>query len=70
MKTGKCPKCGSNEIYSGESVKAGHNAGILPISTWSSASIIHYVCTDCGYVEGYVREKEKLQKIKEKWSRV
>lgn len=70
MKEGKCPKCGSEEIYSGANVSAksgpfGSNS--IPITLMSIAALDNYVCTDCGYVESYVADAAKLKEIVQRW---
>jgi hypothetical protein len=37
---------------------------------WSAAPLDNYVCVACGYVESYVGDATKLQKIVENWPRV
>lgn len=73
MKDGKCPRCGSAEIYSGEELflKAGpFNSNAIPISMTSVAAMDNYVCVDCGLVERYVAEDRKLSEIRKKWKPV
>jgi hypothetical protein len=36
----------------------------------SYARLDAYVCANCGYVENYLSDKEKLCQIAEKWPRV
>ena len=31
------------------------------------AALDNYVCTDCGYIESYIAEKDKLKEIVESW---
>jgi len=31
------------------------------------AALDNYVCTDCGYLESYIAEKDKLKEITEDW---
>jgi predicted nucleic-acid-binding Zn-ribbon protein len=74
MKDGTCPKCGSNEVYSGAYLhpwtKMGSNwANSIPITAWNYTPLDNYVCGDCGYVESYVSDPAKLSKIMEKWPR-
>lgn len=72
MKNGKCPKCGSDKVYCGIDVypKSGpFGSNSIPISIASIAAIDNYVCTDCGYVERYIAEPEKLKEISRKWRR-
>ena len=73
MKTGKCPKCGSEQVFHGKNIPAksgpfGSNS--IPISLLSIAALDNYVCTECGYLERYVAETAKLKEISTKWPRV
>ena len=73
MKNGKCPKCGSSEIFSGKDLplKSGpFGSNSIPISLTSMAALDNYVCTDCGLVERYVADEEKLKEIAKKWKPV
>ena len=73
MKTGVCPKCQSTEIYSGADIplkKGPFGSNAIPVSMTSIAALDNYVCADCGYVESYVGEREKLKEIHRKWERV
>jgi predicted nucleic-acid-binding Zn-ribbon protein len=70
MKNGKCPKCGSDKVYCGVDVypKSGpFGSNSIPISLTSIAAVDNYVCTECGYLERYVAESEKLREIARKW---
>lgn len=73
MKKGKCPKCGSDDIYSNENMRLkmgpfGSNA--IPISMTSMAALDNYVCTACGYVESYISDQTKLKEIYVKWPKI
>ena len=73
MKDGKCPKCGSTEVYCGADVypKTGpFTSNAIPISLTSIAALDNYVCTDCGYVERFIAETGKLKEIFIKWRKV
>ena len=73
MKSGTCPKCGSKNIYSGADLmlKGGpFGSNTIPISLTSMASKDNYVCVDCGLVESYVAESDKVQEIARKWTPV
>ncbi|MGD8369511.1 MAG: hypothetical protein PVG78_17875 [Desulfobacterales bacterium] len=73
MKDGKCPKCGSTEVYSSADVypKTGpFTSNTIPISLTSIAALDNYVCTDCGYVERFIAETGKLKEIFIKWRKV
>ena len=70
MKSGICPQCGSGQVFSGADVfgkSVGQNS--IPITAFTWAGLDNYVCTECGYVESYVANREKLKKIEEKWPR-
>jgi len=67
MKSGKCPRCGSHEIYQGR----GHNQrSAINISMFKHARVDDFVCTACGLTESYITDRTKLAAIKESWARV
>ncbi len=71
MKTGKCPKCGSEKIFSAADMplKGGpFGSNSIPISLTSMAALDNYVCVDCGLVERYVADEEKLKEIARRWA--
>ncbi len=73
MRNGTCPKCGSSEVYSGANVffKAGtYGINTIPISFWTIAALDNYVCADCGFVESYIADADKLSEIRKKWIKV
>jgi len=73
MKNGICPKCGIAQVYSGANVsmKGGsYGSNSVPITGFSSAPLDNYVCANCGYVESYISNTDKLKKIKDKWEAV
>ena len=73
MREGKCPKCGSDEIYAGIDVapKSGPFASnSIPIGLFSIAALDNYVCTQCGYLESYIADSEKLEEISRKWRKI
>ena len=70
MKQGKCPKCDSEEVYTGIEVlpKSGpFGSNAIPVSIVSIAALDNYVCTDCGYLERYIAETVKRVEIAKKW---
>lgn len=67
MKSGKCPKCGSGEIYRG---RAHNQRSALNISLLKYARLEDYVCVGCGFVESYIIGKAKLDDVKRSWTRV
>jgi len=57
MKNGKCIKCNSSNVF----VKAHElNKFVLNAKAVAHES---YVCTDCGYFETYITDKDALSKI-------
>jgi predicted nucleic-acid-binding Zn-ribbon protein len=73
MKNGKCPKCGSTEIFAARDLplKSGpFGSNSIPISLTSMAALDNYVCTACGLVERYVADEQKLKEIAKKWKPV
>lgn len=62
MRVDVCPLCGSNEI--GEGKQMGHGK-VYPadnlLMTFGS-NVIHYICTDCGYI--IASRVEKPEKFK------
>lgn len=73
MRNGICTKCKSQNIYVGSKVKikgGAYGSNSIPITALSIAPLDNYVCVDCGYVESYVTDAEKLKKIADKWPKV
>jgi hypothetical protein len=73
MKNGKCPKCGSAEIYVAKDLPLKNGpfgSNSIPISLTSIAALDNYVCVECGLVERYVAEEGKLREIVKKWKHV
>ena len=72
MKKGQCPKCHSQEVYVGIDVlpKSGpFGSNSIPVSIMSIAALDNYVCAQCGYLERYVADSEKLKEISKKWKK-
>jgi predicted nucleic-acid-binding Zn-ribbon protein len=73
MKSGVCPKCKSQNVHDGSTVPFKRGASsqyAIKISFASAATLDRYVCVDCGYVEGYVNDRPKLERISKEWPRV
>ena len=78
MRNGICPKCHSNEVYSGANIPTKTNAygmNAIPIRGGIyfnpiTAPLDNYVCVRCGYHESYVADERKLAEIAERWTRV
>lgn len=76
MKSGKCPKCDSGDIYVSTPLKTIAGVPLLGSAifmerfSWTtpkSAILIHYACASCNYIESYVFDDESMQNIKEEW---
>ena len=61
-----CTKCGGEvRIISFEH---GQKLGAaIAIGWFNSAGVNHHVCTRCGFIESYVRDREALDAIAKKW---
>lgn len=66
MKSGKCPKCGSDQILTEE---AGSARDFLPGgSMFHPLHLINYACGRCGYLESYVVPID-LELLNQKWAK-
>jgi hypothetical protein len=73
LKTGICPKCDSHDIFSGARValkKGPFGSNSIPIGLTSIAALDNFVCGECGYVESYISDPQKLIEIARKWEKV
>ena len=55
MKSGKCPKCSSTDIY-----YYGETVGKLPDAQWVRGYT--YICFSCSYMEQYLDLTDKIKK--------
>ena len=69
MKSGKCPKCGNNDIAAIKrpamtSTMTGNILGEhIPLGCMKGIALIqHYVCRQCGYLEHYIID-EHIEKV-------
>ncbi len=59
-----CSKCGANDVHLINQTAVEVSIAI----SWSkTANLDYYVCTACGYVELYVKDKALLPSIAEKY---
>jgi predicted nucleic-acid-binding Zn-ribbon protein len=76
FKSGRCPKCNSNEVYTSKDKRNFSHRSYLILSAFSvGVPLDTYVCVTCGYVEDYLSEKNSnnpklIQKLKNKWRKV
>ncbi len=74
IKTGKCPVCGSTEVYDNRGSNQSGDRKYISVSAMYSFSVEAFVCTNCGYFKEFIRDidikNEKLkEKVKEKWNK-
>lgn len=54
MKSGKCPKCGGNEVYNDDGLNKHNQRGVISFSFMGGFQITSYICASCGYIEEYI----------------
>jgi predicted nucleic-acid-binding Zn-ribbon protein len=74
IKAGKCPVCGSGEVYDNSGKSSPDHRKFITVSPTKSFILDVYVCLSCGYFKEFVRDddmkNEKLiAKTKEKWNK-
>lgn len=74
IKTGKCPVCGSNEVFDNRGKLTAYHRKYITVSATKGFVVDVCVCTSCGYFKEFIRDddikNEKLMnKVKEKWNR-
>jgi len=72
MKNGKCPKCGSENIYRSPSKGIMDDRGnwvfIKPGDRKDEgAYLLHYACASCYYSESYVADSDSMHNIQAEW---
>ena len=73
-KTGRCPKCDSDNILTNEGQSKAGDRVSIPVTGWRSMHFAQYICMQCGFLEEYLSRddlaEEKVQtKLAEKWQR-
>ena len=74
IKAGKCPVCGSVEVYDNRDKLAASQRKYILISQIKSFTLDTYVCLNCGYFKEFIRDEdiknEKITaKVKSKWNK-
>ncbi len=74
IKTGKCPVCGSGEVYDNRDTNPTGDRKYIPVSAMYNIAVEAYVCLNCGYFKEFIRESdirnEKLkEKVRNKWNK-
>lgn len=72
MSNGRCPRCDSSAVYkkrngiiSGDKHVFVRGLGFLTPRT----DRMTYLCTDCGYYENHILDKDILQDVTQKWEK-
>lgn len=74
IKTGKCPVCGSAEVYDDRGESYPNNRKYIVISATKSLAVDSYICLVCGYFKEFINDddmknEKKKTKVKEKWNK-
>lgn len=70
MKSGKCPKCGSTEVYTKRNGIQSEVAFKMAYLAMKAPYLDAYICLSCGDFEQYVADVNELQDIKQDWTKV
>ena len=76
MKSGKCPKCNSSNVYQQSDGIRPREDWVMLSSHWGKMPVLNptkidtYLCVDCGYFENYVPDKDNLSKAAKIWDKV
>ena len=62
MSEGRCNQCGAESVH-----VVDVSSLTIPLSAFSVAPLGLYVCVGCGHAELYVKDRELLPKIAEKY---
>ena len=58
-------KCGSRSVYRSRHDVLGYERGRMgvPLSFFAAANVHEYICTECGYIESYLADREDGAKV-------
>jgi len=75
IKSGTCPACGSDEVYSNKNATHYSGGGVIDITGSIGFVLNTYLCVKCGYYEKLVNEEDLAREsiinaIKKKWEKV
>ncbi len=70
--TGKCPKCGSTDVYTNEDRFKHSDRSYIATSLFGRASLTTCVCLSCGFMEDYLKNFPGRTGvfIREKWRKI
>jgi hypothetical protein len=66
LRTGTCPLCHTSTVHVVASNALGP-ATHVPLSAFTAAAVTRYVCTTCGYIQGFIEEPDQRSKVAQKW---
>ncbi len=74
IKTGKCPVCGSTEVYDDRGKVYPNDRKYIVVSSTKRFTLDSYICISCGYFKDFINDEgmqsEKLKDIvREKWNK-
>lgn len=74
IKTGKCPVCGSTDVYDNRGRSPNNHRKYIIVSMAKSFVVDTYVCIKCGYFKEFIRDEDMkketlLAKVKNKWNK-
>jgi predicted nucleic-acid-binding Zn-ribbon protein len=58
LKSGTCPRCGSNEVYTTHGILKRGERMILPVSSWKMFFLDTYICATCGHFEEFINDDD------------
>ncbi|UCD88753.1 MAG: hypothetical protein JSW04_09815 [Desulfobacterales bacterium] len=61
MKSGTCPKCNLAKVYR-RNFPGGYRSALV-LAFGSGVRLEDFVCSQCGYVESYLEDLSKAEKI-------
>jgi len=64
-----CGKCAGGELFAIPATPAEHSHIVVGERLMRNIYIRRYVCTDCGYVEEWLRDAQDLKTLKEEYRR-
>jgi len=73
MKSGKCPKCGSDAVRAargGFGWGARESVYVQTEMVVTATEVDNYLCTSCGYFEHYIADHGKLAEVAQRWAPV
>jgi len=73
MKDGKCPRCDSSNVYhETNGIYVPNTLGTFIRTADGNVGSVtdDHICADCGYIERYVADEQKLKDVARTWKRV